>query len=36
MLDQFGIAGMKQHAASPLRLLGCGLLVGGIWLVAKF
>lgn len=36
MLDQFGIAGMKQHTASPLRLLGCGLLVGGIWLVAKF
>lgn len=36
LLDQFGLAGMRQHAASPLRLLGCALLVGGIWLIAKF
>lgn len=36
LLDQFGLVGMKQHAASPARLVGCGLLVAGIWLVAKF
>jgi transporter family-2 protein len=36
LLDQFGWLGLKQHTASPLRLVGCGLLVVGIWLVAKF
>ena len=36
LLDQFGLLGMKQHTASPGRLAGCGLLVAGIWLVAKF
>jgi transporter family-2 protein len=36
LLDQFGLVGMKQHSASPLRLLGCGLLIGGIWLVGSF
>ena len=36
VLDQFGWVGMRQHAASPGRLVGCGLLVAGVWLVAKF
>jgi transporter family-2 protein len=36
LLDQFGLVGMKQHTASPARLVGCGLLVAGIWLVANF
>ncbi len=36
ILDQFGLVGFKVHAASPLRILGTGLMVGGLWLVAKF
>ncbi len=36
LLDQFGIVGLKQHSASPGRLIGCGLLVAGLWCVAKF
>jgi len=36
LLDQFGLVGLKQHSASPGRLIGCGLLVAGIWCVAKF
>jgi bacterial/archaeal transporter family-2 protein len=36
LLDHFGIVGLKQHAASPGRLVGCALLVAGIWCVAKF
>lgn len=35
-LDQFGLVGFKPHSASPLRLVGSGLLVAGIWLIAKF
>ena len=35
-LDHFGLVGLKQHTASPGRLAGCGLLIAGIWLVAKF
>jgi transporter family-2 protein len=35
-LDHFGLLGFKQHAASPLRLLGSALMVGGIWLVCRF
>ena len=36
LLDQFGWVGLKQHTASPGRLIGCGLLVAGVWLVSKF
>jgi transporter family-2 protein len=36
LLDHFGLVGMRQHTASPARVLGCGLLIAGIWLVAKF
>ena len=36
VLDQFGWVGFKQHTASPGRLVGCGLLVVGVWLVARF
>ena len=35
LLDQFGILGLKQHSASPGRILGCALLVGGVWLVSR-
>jgi transporter family-2 protein len=36
LLDQFGVLGLKQHTASPGRLAGCGLLIAGVWLVARF
>lgn len=36
ILDQFGWIGFRQHTASPGRLLGCGLMVVGVWLIARF
>ncbi len=36
LLDQMGWIGFKQHSASPLRIVGGCLLVGGVWLVSKF
>lgn len=36
LLDNFGLVGFKPHPASPLRILGCGLMIGGLWLAAKF
>lgn len=36
VLDQFGLAGFKPHPASPLRMTGAGLMVAGIWLIARF
>ena len=36
LLDQFGALGLKQHTASPGRMIGCGLLVAGVWCVARF
>ncbi len=36
LLDQFGLLGLRQHSASPLRLIGCGLLIAGVWLVSRF
>ncbi len=35
LLDHFGLLGLKQHTATPGRLLGCGLLVAGVWLVSR-
>ena len=36
LLDQFGWIGFRQHAASPARIAGCGLMIAGVWLVARF
>ncbi len=36
LFDHFGWVGFRVHPASPLRLLGCALMVGGLWMVAKF
>ena len=36
LLDQMGWIGFKQHTASPLRLLGGLLMVGGVWLVSRY
>ena len=35
LLDQFGVAGLRQHSATPGRMAGCALLIVGIWLVAR-
>jgi bacterial/archaeal transporter family-2 protein len=35
LLDQFGLLGMKQHPVSVGRLIGCGLLIVGVWLVGR-
>lgn len=35
LLDQFGVLGLKQHTASPGRLIGCALLIAGVWLVGR-
>lgn len=36
LLDHFGWIGFKVHPASWPRVLGCGLMVCGLWLVSKF
>ncbi len=36
VLDQMGIVGFKQHAASPARLVGCALMVAGVWMITRF
>ena len=36
LLDQFGLIGFRPHPISPGRLLGCALLVAGVWFVARF
>ncbi len=35
LLDQFGVFGLKQHPLSVGRVVGCGLLVAGVWLVGR-
>ena len=35
LLDQFGLLGLKEHHTTPGRLIGCGLLVAGVWLVSR-
>ena len=35
-MDHWAFVGFKQHTATPLRLLGGALMIGGLMLVAKF
>ena len=35
LLDQMGAIGFRQHAASPLRLAGCALMIAGVWMIAR-
>jgi bacterial/archaeal transporter family-2 protein len=35
-LDQFGLLGFKPHPVSSLRMAGSGLMIAGLWLIAKF
>jgi transporter family-2 protein len=36
LLDHFGWIGFEQHSASVPRLLGCALMIGGVFLIWKF
>ena len=36
VLDHFGWVGFEQHAANPLRLIGCALMIVGFVLIARF
>ena len=36
VLDNYGWVGFKVHPASWPRMAGCGLMIVGLWLVAKF
>jgi len=36
LLDNFGWVGFKVHPASWPRLVGCALMIAGLWMVAKF
>lgn len=36
VIDQFGLLGVAEHPITPLRLLGVGLLVGGVLLIRFF
>ena len=35
LLDQFGLIGFAQRSASPTRMVGCGLMVAGAWMIAR-
>ena len=36
LLDHFGWIGFEQHPAGVARLIGCGLMVAGVFLISKF
>jgi transporter family-2 protein len=36
LLDHFGWIGFEQHTASVPRLLGCLLMIAGVFLISKF
>lgn len=36
VLDNFGWLGFKMHPVSWPRVAGCGLMISGLWLIAKF
>ena len=35
LLDHFGLLGLRQHPVSAGRLIGCALLISGVWLVSR-
>ena len=36
LLDHFGWIGFKEHPAGIARLIGCGLMIAGVFLISKF
>jgi transporter family-2 protein len=35
LLDHYGLVGFRQHAASPLRIAGCAVMVAGLWMITR-
>ncbi len=35
-VDHFGLLGVKQHSASPMRVAGGALMIAGVWMVSRF
>ena len=35
ILDHYGLIGFRQHAASPMRLAGCAIMVAGLWMITR-
>jgi len=35
-IDHFGLIGFRHHPASPERVIGCTLMILGVWLVTRF
>ncbi len=35
LLDQFGLVGFAQRSASPTRMVGCGLMIAGAWILSR-
>ena len=35
-IDHFGLLGVRQHAASPLRMAGAVLMIAGVWMISRF
>lgn len=36
IIDNFGWIGFKQHPVSLGRVIGCILMIGGVWLLSRF
>jgi bacterial/archaeal transporter family-2 protein len=36
VLDNWGLLGFKEHPASWPRIVGCALMIAGVWLIARF
>ena len=36
LLDHFGWLGVQEHPAGLWRIVGCGLMIGGVFLVSRF
>ncbi len=34
VLDQFGLIGFTQRTISPARMVGCGLMIAGAWMIS--
>ena len=35
VLDHYGLIGFRQHVASPARLVGCVIMVAGLWMITR-
>jgi transporter family-2 protein len=35
VFDNYGWVGFKQHPVTPMRIVGCVLMVAGVWIVAR-